>query len=107
LVDALVDAFDHGGMARLAGLGLGVPLGEVVSPDKSLPEIALNVIEWAEVQGLLAELDGAAKALNPGNALLRRWQPGPQVRRDSPYCGLFAFREIDADVFFSDRLSGG
>ena len=50
LVDALVDAFDHGGMDQLASVGLAGPLGEIVGPEKRLAEIALALVEWAEAQ---------------------------------------------------------
>jgi WD40 repeat protein len=112
LVEALIDAFDHGGMGELASIGLGIPLGEIISPEKRLDEIGLALVEWAEAQGRLPELVAAAKERNPGNLLLQRWLQGSPGRRDSPYRGLFAFREIDADVFFgrdafADRLAEG
>jgi WD40 repeat protein len=100
LVDALVEAFDHGGIERLASVGLGVPLGEIVGPQQPLPEIALKLVEWAEARGQLAEFDSAAKEINPGNTLLQGWLLASEILRDTPYRGLFAFRENDANVFF-------
>jgi WD40 repeat protein len=100
LVNALAKAFDHGGMERLASLGLGVTLGEIVNPNQRIQQIALELVEWAEAQNMLTELDSAAKADIPGNLLLQNWLPNPTFVQDSPYRGLSPFLADDADVFF-------
>ena len=70
LVDALVNAFDRGGLQRLVRFRLDENL-DAVAGGGNHSEVVFALIGWAESRGRLAELLAGALAENPGNRRLQ------------------------------------
>jgi nucleoside phosphorylase len=72
LTDALLDAFDNGGLERLASFGLDKNL-DAIAGGKNLTEKVFNLVRWAQANDKVDQLINAASEENPGNRMLREF----------------------------------
>src|SRR4051812_42772261 len=90
LIAALVDSLDDAGMELLATRVFERPY-DVFNPRWVRSEIALKIVERAESQRRLDDLQREATKLNPDNELLHTWFMIATQRLSTPYRGLSPF----------------
>ena len=74
LHEALLSAFDRGGLQQLLYLKLGTNYAEITPASANYRDEVLAIVQWAKAQVRVEDLVREGRAKNPGNPKLKAWE---------------------------------